>query len=54
MIKIGNNNKINKSVIGNNNKVKKSDDKNFILTNIIIPIMVGLIIAGIVFLLKWN
>ena len=54
MIKIGNNNKINKSVIGNNNKLNKSEDRSFILTNIIIPIIVGLIIAGIVFLLKWN
>ena len=54
MIKIGNNNKINKSIIENNNGIKKEKDKSFILTNIIIPIIVGLIIAGIVFLLKWN
>lgn len=53
MINIGNNNKINKSTIGNNN-LKKRNNKSFILTNIIIPITVGLIIAGIVFLLKWN
>ena len=54
MIKIGNNNKINKSIIGNNNEKREEKDKNFILTNIIIPIIVGLIIAGIVFLLEWN
>ena len=54
MIKIGNNNKISKSVIGNNNEVTDEKEKNFILKNIIIPIIVGLIIAGIVFLLKWN
>lgn len=55
MINIGNNNKINKSIIGNNNKTElPSKDNKFILKNIIIPIIVGLIIAGIVFLLKWN
>ncbi|CCZ57769.1 unknown [Clostridium sp. CAG:762] len=54
MIKIGNNNKINKSIIGSDNKIEKEKDKKYILTNIIIPIIVGLIIAGIVFLLKWN
>ena len=54
MINIGNNNKINKSIIGNNNKTEISKDNKFILKNIIIPIIVGLIIAGIVFLLKWN
>ncbi len=62
MIKIGNNNKINKSIIGNNSKfnkdcnvtVKDDKEKYFALKNIIIPIAVGIIIAGIVFLLKWN
>lgn len=54
MINIGNNNKINKSIIGNNNKTENPKDSKFILKNIIIPIIVGLIIAGIVFLLKWN
>lgn len=54
MINIGNNNKINKSIIGNNNKIEPSKDNKFILKNIIIPITVGLIIAGITFLLKWN
>lgn len=54
MINIGNNNKINKSIIGNNNKIETPKDNKFILKNIIIPIIVGLIVAGIVFLLKWN
>ncbi len=54
MIKIGNNNKINKSVIGNNNGIANEKENKFILKNIIIPIIVGLIIAGIVFSLKWN
>ncbi len=54
MIKIGNNNKINKSVIGNNNETTSPEEEKFVLKNIIIPIMVGLITAGIVFLLKWN
>ncbi len=54
MIKIGNNNKINKSVIGNNNGITNEKENKFILKNIIIPIIVGLIIAGIVFFLKWN
>ena len=54
MINIGNNNKINKSIIGNNNKTESTNDNKFILKNIIIQIIVGLIIAGIVFLLKWN
>ena len=61
MIKIGNNNKINKSIIGNNKNyngcnvmVKNDKEKCFVLKNIIIPVVVGLIIAGIVFLLKWN
>ncbi len=54
MINTGNNNKINKSIIGNNNKTESTNDNKFILKNIIIPIIVGLIIAGIVFLLKWN
>lgn len=54
MIRIGNNNKINKSIVGNNNEFKEENGKNFILTNIVIPIIVGLIIAGIVFLLNWN
>ncbi len=54
MIKIGNNNKFNKSVIGNNNETISPENGKFVLKNIIIPIMVGLITAGIVFLLKWN
>ena len=64
MIKIGNNNKFNKSIIGSNNniktnigcnkKVREDKDKQFILKNILIPIAVGLIIAYIVYLLKWN
>lgn len=54
MINIGNNNKINKSIIGNNNKIEAPKDNKFVLKNIIVPIIVGLIIAGIVFLLKWN
>lgn len=54
MIKIGNNNKINKSIVGNNNQITDEKDNKFILKNIIIPIIVGLIIAGIVFFLKWN
>ncbi len=54
MIKIGNNNKINKSIVGNNNKIKMNKDGNFIIKDILLPIIVGLIIAGIVFLLNWN
>lgn len=54
MINIGNNNKINKSIIGNNNKIESPKDNKFVLKNIIVPIIVGLVIAGIVFLLKWN
>ena len=61
MIKIGNNNKINKSIIVNNKSnvggnvnIKEAKEKYFVLKNIIIPIVVELIIAGIVFLLKWN
>ena len=54
MINIGNNNKINKSIIGNNNKTESPKDSKFVLKNIIIQIIVGLIIAGIVFLLKLN
>lgn len=53
MISIGNKNKIKKTIIGSNNKIDKSEDK-FILKNIVIPILVGLIVAGIVFILKWN
>ncbi len=49
-IRIGNNNTIKKSNIGNN----KIEAKENIITSIIIPIITGLIIAGIVFYLGWN
>lgn len=52
-INIGNNNKIKDSTIGNNN-IKKDDKKTNALKDIFIPILVGLIIAGIVFYLGWN
>ncbi len=54
MINIGNNNKIKEAVIGNNNNIEASKDQKFVLKNIIIPIVVGLVIAGIVYWLGWN
>lgn len=51
-MKIGNNNKIQKSVIGNNNKLNTKEENKVVL--IIIEIIVGIIIAGVVFLLGWN
>lgn len=51
-IKIRDNNKIKNSNIGINNKINyESDNKIFA---IIIEIIVGVIIAGIVFYLGWN
>lgn len=54
MIKIGNNNKINKSIIGNSNEVNDKSSNRLILENYVLPVIVGLTVAGIVFLLKWN
>ena len=51
-IKIGNNNKIKNSNIGSNVTGDFKKENKFI--HIIIEIFIGLVIAGIVFLLNWN
>lgn len=51
-IEIGDKNKIENSVIGNDNKIlEKKENK---IVKIIIEIIIGIIIAGIVFWLGWN
>lgn len=51
MIKVGNKNKINKSIIGNHNNSSKG---NNVLIEIIIGVVVGVIVAAIVYYLGWN
>lgn len=53
-IKISNKNKIKNSIIGDNNIIQTEKKKINILVDIIIPILVGLVIAGIVFYIGWN
>lgn len=53
-VNIGNKNIIKNSTVGNNNTILKEDKKINVLVHIIIPILVGIIIAGIVFYLGWN
>lgn len=52
-ISIGNNNRIKNSTIGNNNN-NNSKDKDNKTIKIIIEIVVGLIVAFIVYKLGWN
>lgn len=53
-VNIGNKNIIKNSTVGNNNTILKEDKKINVLVHIIIPILIGIIIAGIVFYLGWN
>lgn len=51
MNKIGNNNKINNSVIGDNNKV---ESKQSYLVEIIVAVLAGLIVAGLTYYFGWK
>ncbi len=51
-LNIGNNNTIKKSIIGNKNNIPNKKENKFL--TIIIEIVIGVIIAGIAFLLGWS
>ncbi|MGP1608940.1 MAG: hypothetical protein ACTTGJ_03750 [Clostridium sp.] len=54
-INIGDNNKINKSIIGSNNQRKKEENKLFkIFIEVLIGLLVGLIVAFFVYRFGWN
>ena len=54
-INMGDNNKINKSIIGNNNKKEKEDNKILkIALEIIIGIIAGLIVGFCIYKFGWN
>ena len=55
-IKIGDNNKIRKSIIGNNNKKEETKENKFLTTivELLIAVSGGLIVGYFVFKFGWN
>lgn len=53
-IKIGNNNKINNSIIENNNQEKEEKTFCKMLIEIVVAIISGLIVGYIIYKFDWN